>query len=80
MLETEIVPQLIKVNDKSYFLVDDLNSYDTPYFSGTHRNLRGIIKKKNIPEYAIMYGYVKENKFIVSNEEYVRALKVLFTF
>ena len=43
-------PKKIKINTKEYYLCDDLNTYDMAYFNGTHRNLRGIIEKKNIPE------------------------------
>ena len=58
------IPQSVNINGKLYFSTDDLNNFDTPYFNGTHRNLRGIVKKKNIPESAITYAYVKDNKLI----------------
>ena len=67
------IPQSININGKQYFSTEDLNNFDTPYFNGTHRNLRGIIKKKNIPESVIAYAYIKDNKLIKSNESYVRA-------
>jgi hypothetical protein len=66
-------PSLFKINTKEYYSSEDLNNYDTAYFIGTHRNLRGIIKKKNIPESAIMYAYIKDMKLIQSTETYVRA-------
>ena len=67
------IPQSVNINGKQYFSTEDLNNFDTPYFNGTHRNLRGIIKKKNIPESVITYAYIKDNKLIKSNESYVRA-------
>ena len=66
-------PEPIIIENKSYFLCDDLNNYDTNYFSGMHRNLRGIIKKKNIPETAVKYAYYKNNQLVISTESYVRS-------
>ncbi len=67
------IPSLFKINTKEYYSSEDLNEYDIAYFTGTHRNLRGIIKKKNIPESAIIYAYIKDTKIIPSTESYVRA-------
>ena len=67
------VPISIVINNKSYFSADDLNVFDVAYFIGTHRNVRGIIIKKNIPECNIVYAYIKDNKLIVSREGYVRS-------
>jgi hypothetical protein len=72
-IPTKQIPSLFKINTKEYYLSEDLNNYDTSYFTGTHRNLRGIIKKKNIPEIAIIYAYTKNTKLIPSTETYVRA-------
>ena len=66
-------PLLFKINTKEYYSSEDLNNYDTAYFIGTHRNLRGIIKKKNIPMSVIMYAYIKNTKIVQSIETYVRA-------
>jgi len=66
-------PEPIIIENKSYFLCDDLNNYDTNYFSGMHRNLRGIIKKKNIPETVVKYAYYKNNQLVISTESYVRS-------
>lgn len=71
--QTNNEPKTVKINTKDYFSSEDLNNYDTAYFTGTHRNLRGIVKKKNIPESAITYAYVKDNKIVISTESYVRA-------
>ena len=71
--QTKPIPSSFKINTKEYYSSEDLNNYDTTYFTGTHRNLRGIVKKKNIPEYAITYAYVKDTKLIPSTETYVRA-------
>ena len=67
------VPISVIINNKSYFSADDLNTFDITYFAGTHRNLRGIVIKKNIPEYNIVYAYMKDDKLIVSREAYVRS-------
>ena len=67
------VPSSVIINNKSYFSADDLNTFDVAYFAGTHRNLRGIIIKKNIPECNIIYAYIKDNKLVVSREAYVRS-------
>ena len=72
-IPTKQIPSLFKINTKEYYSSEDLNNYDTSYFTGTHRNLRGIIKKKNIPEIAIIYAYTKNTKLIPSTETYVRA-------
>jgi hypothetical protein len=72
-IHTKQIPSLFKINTKEYYSSEDLNNYDIAYFTGTHRNLRGIIKKKNIPEIAIMYAYIKNTKLIPSTETYVRA-------
>ena len=71
--QTKTIPSSFKINNKEYYSSEDLNTYDTAYFTGTHRNLRGIVKKKNIPESAITYAYVKDTKLIPSTETYVRA-------
>ena len=70
---TNTTPKSIKINTKEYYSTEDLNNYDTSYFTGTHRNLRGIVKKKNIPESAIAYAYYKDDKLVISTESYVRA-------
>ena len=67
------VPISIIINNKSYFSADDLNTFDPTYFTGTNRNLRGIVIKKDIPEYNIVYAYTKDNKLIISREAYARS-------
>jgi hypothetical protein len=44
--QTNNEPKIVKINTKEYFSSEDLNNYDTAYFTGTHRNLRGIVKKR----------------------------------
>ena len=67
----------IVINKKQYYIIDELRTFDLTYFIGVNRNLRGIIKKKNIPETNYIYGYNKDNKWIESNESYVRAKLLL---
>ena len=67
------VPISVIINNKQYYSVDDLNTFDAAYFTGTNRNLRGIVIKKDIPEYNIVYAYLKDNKLIISREAYARS-------
>ena len=67
------VPISVTINNKSYFSAEDLNTFDAIYFTGTNRNLRGIVIKKDIPEYNIVYAYTKDNKLIISREAYARS-------
>ena len=67
------VPISVIINNKQYYSADDLNTFDPTYFTGTNRHLRGIIIKKDIPEYNIVYAYMKDNKLIISREGYARS-------
>ena len=69
-------PTKININNKSYFLIDDLCSYDPSYFVGVNRNLRGIINKKKISEVNYIYAYNKDNQWINSNKTYVRSYQI----
>lgn len=72
-------PNTIKLNKSLYYSADELHKYDIAFFTGVYKNIRNIIKIKNISIDNYKYAYVnKKCVWIESKESYARA-KVLLT-
>ena len=66
-------PAVITINDKSYYLFDDVYKYDKAYFGNIKRE-RDIVKLKKLTlnkDYIL--AYIKGNNWIISNENYSKA-------
>jgi len=56
-----------------YYNAEDIRKINPTYFKGCAKTIRLIIKKKDIPKDQFIYGYIKDKKFIISEELYARA-------
>ena len=66
-------PEIITINDKSYYLFDDIYKFDTAYFGNLKRE-RDVIKLKKLTlNNNYILAYLKGNKWIISNENYNKA-------
>ena len=66
-------PEIITINDISYYLFDDVYKFDTIYFGNLKRE-RDVIKlKKLILNNHFILAYKKGNTWIISNENYSKA-------
>ena len=63
-------PQLIIIDDLSYYNADELKEFDISFFEKTNKTIRKIIKIKNIPEEEYNYFCFnkKDNKWKISNK------------
>jgi hypothetical protein len=63
-------PQLIIIDDFSYYNADELKEFDISFFEKTNKTIRKIIKIKNIPEEEYNYFCFnkKDNKWKISNK------------
>lgn len=75
------LPKTIKLNSIQYYLADEIYKYDSTAFvgMGLSKNIRSMIQKKKIPATDYIFAYVKNEKWIVSNESYNKA-KLLLSF
>lgn len=68
----------IFLNDKEYYLSEDIYKFDSSYFYGTGNNIRNIVNKKRISQDDHIYAYIKDKEWTISNKKYCRS-KLLLT-
>jgi hypothetical protein len=71
-------PNTINLNNKLYYSADELHKYDMAFFAGVYKNIRNIIKNKNLSIDNYKYAYInKKGEWIESKESYARAKLLL---
>jgi hypothetical protein len=67
-----LIPNLIFFEGKPYYNATELCQCDVHFFRGCSQ-IRLIIERKKIPETEYMFGYIKNEKWIKSNKNYMKA-------
>lgn len=64
-------PQLIIIDNETYYNAEELKEFDISFFEKTNKTIRKIIKIKNIPEEEYNYFCFnkKDNKWKISNKD-----------
>jgi len=70
-------PATIKINKYIVYNADDVYKYDQLYFNGCART-RNIIINKKLTDDDYIFGYIKKDEWVLSNNKYAKA-KLLLT-
>lgn len=71
-------PNALSLNNNSYYLAEELHAYDMAFFSKVYKNIRNIIKNKNVSADNYKYAYInKKGLWVESKESYARAKLLL---
>lgn len=71
-------PNTLSLNDNLYYLAEELHVYDMAFFSKVYKNIRNIIKNKNLSADNYKYAYInKTGSWVESKESYARAKLLL---
>jgi hypothetical protein len=71
-------PQVIIIENNTYYLSNEVYVLDPSFFPGCQINMRLMIDKKNLKPSDYAFGYIKNEKWVISNMKYARA-KLLIT-
>jgi len=63
----------ITVNNKDYYLVNDIYDHNELFFYSTANNIRNIISKKKISNEDYIFAYTKKGQLIISHGGYCKA-------
>ena len=71
----QMIPKTTKLFGRFYYLAEEIYKYDSKCFSGMSvcKNIRIMIKKKNLKSNDYIFAYVKDSKWIISNSAYNKA-------
>ncbi len=72
-------PQIITLEDQTYYLSNEVYVFDPPFFPGCQINMRLMIDKKNLKPNDYVFAYIKNEKWVLSNMKYARAKLLLTT-
>ncbi|ADO00400.1 hypothetical protein WIV_gp057 [Wiseana iridescent virus] len=72
------VPNIITVDNKTYYSADELKLFDPLFFTRCGASVRGIVKKMNIPEIEYLYvGHIKGDNPPISKVSVLKAKLIL---
>ena len=69
--------QIIKLNNKEYYLSNEIFVYDPSFFPGCQTNTRLMITKKKLSNDDYTFGYIKNKEWILSKDTYARSKLLL---
>lgn len=69
--------QIIKLNNKEYYLSNEIFVYDPSFFPGCQTNTRLMITKKKLSNEDYTFGYIKNKEWILSKDTYARSKLLL---
>jgi hypothetical protein len=69
--------QIIKLNNKEYYLSNEIFVYDPSFFPGCQTNTRLMITKKKLNNDDYTFGYIKNKEWILSKDTYARSKLLL---
>ena len=69
--------QLIKLQNKEYYLSNEIYVYDPSFFPGCQTNTRLMITRKKLSDNDYTYAYIKNTEWILSKGTYARAKLLL---
>lgn len=72
-------PQIITIENVNYYVSNEVYVLDPSFFPGCQINMRLMIDKKNLNASDYAFGYIKNEKWILSNMKYARAKLLLTT-
>ena len=67
----------INLKNQDYYLSNELITLDPSFFIGCNSNTRLIIDKKGLTEKDYIFGYIKNNQWIISKSSYARSKLLL---
>ena len=71
-------PSTLSLNNNLYYLAEELHTYDIAFFTKVYKNIRNIIKNKNLSADNYKYAYInKTGSWVESKESYARAKLLL---
>ena len=74
-----INPQIITLENETYYLSNEVYVIDPSFFPGCQINMRLMIDKKILNTNDYTFAYIKNGKWVVSNMKYARAKLLLTT-
>lgn len=69
--------QIITINNIQYYNAKDVYELNAAFFYGCANNTRNIVKKKKLADKDYLYAYMKDNKWVISNQSYFKAALLL---
>jgi hypothetical protein len=77
LLKMNKTPTIININNKEYYNTEELSVINKEYFKICGTRIRTIVQWKKIPPENYVFAYIKDNKWILSKQEYPKSKLLL---